>query len=80
MTQAISSIFSGPPKPKGPDPELLAAQKAQADALAAKDAEETQKKNARAAALAGRQGRGHGVTLYVPTGEGGVGPQATLGS
>jgi hypothetical protein len=73
----MSAIFD-PPKPKGPDPALVAAQKQQIDQANARDAELTAEEDARKRALASRlQGR---RSLLGPGGEVGVGDlKNTLG-
>lgn len=76
MAKTISSIFSGPPKPAGPDPALLKAQQDQQARLDAQDADQTKRNNADRALIAARAGRGAGITLNASTGERGV---ATLG-
>lgn len=60
----MASIFSSPPKPKGPSPEQLALQKKQADALDRKEREEKNKKRSRARVVSSLRGtRGLG-TLF----------------
>jgi hypothetical protein len=70
MTSVFKSIFS-PDKPKGPDKELLAAQKRTEARLLGKEKEEERKLAARKAVLRGQQG-GRIATLFAGTGETGV--------
>lgn len=72
MVSAVKSLFGGPPKPKGPDPELLAAQKRQTDRLDRQEAATQKKERSTRAVIAARGKRGQGVTLNPATGERGV--------
>lgn len=65
----MGALFS-PPKPKGPDPALVAAQKQQVDAANQREAELSAAEEARKRALAAR-GRGR-ASLLGPAGEVGV--------
>ena len=53
MADTVKNIFN-PPKPKGPDPELIAAQRRQQERLDSRDAEEERKRKAREKVLAAR--------------------------
>ena len=54
MADTVKNIFN-PPKPKGPDPELIAAQRRQQERLDSRDAEEERKRKAREQVLAARR-------------------------
>lgn len=85
--QTFAALFSPSPKKQEADPAIAANLAAQDAALKKREAQTEAESAARARALAGRQGRGQGVTLFVPTGESGVasvagaprGASATLG-
>ena len=70
---AIKAVFSSP-KPKGPDPSILAAQRKQQARLDEREASEQKKLDARKNTVAAMQGRGGRKTLFdtelgVPSGE-----------
>ncbi|MDD9904800.1 MAG: hypothetical protein OXT06_14615 [Rhodospirillaceae bacterium] len=72
MGGIVKAIFSGPPKPKGPDPSLLKAQQDQEARIAKREEEQAKKDRSTRAVIAARSGRGQGVTLNASTGETGI--------
>jgi hypothetical protein len=78
MGKVVGKLFGGS-KPKGPDPELVAAQKKQAESIARQEAETKKEKKAALAVIAAR-GSGGGVTLNTQTGRSGISDKLGGGS
>lgn len=71
MSGLIKTIFSGPPKPQGPDPELVEAQKRQASAAEKQQADLQAQEDAVRRNLSARN-TGRNLLSFVETGDTGV--------
>lgn len=80
MGKILGAVLGAkPPKPQGPSASALAAQKAQTENIAKREAAEQKKAAATRAVIGARSGRGQGVTLNPVTGERGVISAGKLG-